>query len=340
MDDPRVPLVAFTRRAVRRVAARARAAGERLGSFWLGRADPVRLDAFRVVFAANLLLYTLTWSQYGEEWLTSRGFHLSSGAAGVYGPVLPPLPSFVLPIFLAVYVGAIVTTLLGLWLPGSVWVTLLCLGYVTFADPLSAFTINRLFLAGFAALALSEGGAWFRLGRPEALTPSVWPIRVLQATLLLQYSSAGWCKAAHGPWLYDPTVLFTQVWGYYRTAFASFLIVTLPLWAWGIMQWSALVFEACAPILFGFRRLRPLAFAWGASFQILVAFTMDRLILFSLQLLCFYVLFAEDQFLHRIRAWFRRVSLFGAHDAKVAATIADVPPQAGNGAPGSPRSGP
>ncbi len=295
---------------------RARVMAGRSYSFWLGPQDPVRLDAFRVVFAATLLLYTLTWGQYGGEWLTSRGFHLSNHAAGAYWPVLPPLPPWALAPFLMAYLGAIVATLLGLWLRLSVWLTWLGVGYVTFADPLSAFTMNRLFLVGFAVLALSDGGAWFRLGRPQTPTASVWPIRVLQATLLLQYATAGWCKAAHGPWLQDHTVLFTQVWGYYRTAFASLLITTLPLWAWGLMQWSALIFEACAPILFGVRRLRPLAFVWGASFQVLVALTMDRLILFSLQLLCFYVLFAEDRFLHKLRAWLRRVSGFPSLDTR------------------------
>lgn len=296
-------------------AERARLA-ERVSSFWLGPGDPVRLDAFRVVFAATLLLYTLTWGQYGVEWLTSRGFHLGPEAVGAFWPVVPPLPPWALAPFLLVYVGAIVATLLGLWLQFSVWFAWLGLAYVTFADPLSAFSLNRLFLAGFAVLALSDGGAWFRLARTPARATSVWPIRVLQATLLLQYATAGWCKAAHGPWLHDHTVLFTQVWGYYRTSFASLLITALPLWAWGAMQWSALVFEACAPILFGIRRLRPLAFVWGASFQILVALTMDRLILFSLQLLCFYVLFAEDQFLHNLRAWFRRVSGFPSLDTR------------------------
>jgi hypothetical protein len=140
----------------------------------------------------------------------------------------------------------------------------------------------------------------------------VWPIRILQSTLLIQYFTAGWCKILLGPWLHDSHVLWSQAQGWYRTEAAGLAFQYLPPALWGAMQWSALCFELLAPVLFGFRRLRPVGFLMGGAFQILTAVMMHQLVYFSLQMLCFYLLFVDDAVLHRLRAamlsWWGRLT--------------------------------
>ena len=53
---------------------------------------------------------------------------------------------------------------------------------------------------------------------------SAWPLRVLQATLLVGYATAGLCKVFHGNWLGDADILWTQVQGSYRTETAAWLL--------------------------------------------------------------------------------------------------------------------
>ena len=276
-----------------------------LAGFLFGPSDPVRVDAFRAAFAASLLAYFAAWWSDPYEWLTEEGFHVSSAALG--WPAAPLLPAAALPLFGIVLFGAIVAVVVGLGLPYATWAVLALVVYVTFADAGSAFTMNKLYIAGFAVLAVAGPGAYFRIrGRGPDPAPSAWPLRILQAVLLLHYGTAGLCKVLHGTWIADPLTLFSQAQGQYRTDACAWLLRNLPLDAWKLMQHSALAFELLAPVLFAVRRLRPLAFAWGAAFQLLVALTMKDLIYFSAQMMTFYVLFMDDATLHALRAWWRR----------------------------------
>jgi hypothetical protein len=215
--------------------------------------------------------------------------------------VAPPLPAAALPAFVALLFSSIAAVIVGLELAWTTPLVLLLVSYLTYVDPLSAFTLNRLYIASFAILScVPLGSYWSLRGRVQA-PQSVWPIRVLQATLLVQYCTAGWCKLAHGNWLGDSYVLWSQTQGWYRTDLAALVLRHLPAGAWPAMQWAALVFELLAPLLFGVRRLRPLAFLMGGAFQGLVALLMHQLVYFSLQMLCFYVLFVDDARLHRLR---------------------------------------
>jgi hypothetical protein len=270
-------------------------------AFLAGPTDAIRLDFFRVALASSLLVYVVAWGSHASEWLTSRGFHVSAAAAGVYQPVLPPLPPALLPVFAAFYLGAIVSLIVGFKVRGAVLGSLAGTMYVTFADPLSAFSLNRIYIVALAILACVPLGAHLSVGSAPTGQHSVWPIRVLQATIVLQYFMAGVCKAMHGDWLESPLVLWTQAMGYYRTDVAAFFLRMLPPGAWAAMQHTALGFELLAPVLFGVRRLRPVAFLLGAAFQVLSALLMDRLVYFGLQLLAFYVLFVDERSLHAIR---------------------------------------
>lgn len=273
--------------------------------FLLGPADSIRLDAFRVAFASALLLYLAAWWQEPYEWLTREGFHVSAARSPL--PTFPLLPAGAVPLFGVLMFAAVGAVIAGWRLP---WSTVAALGfviYVTFADSAAAFTMNKLFIAGLTILALGPTGSFLRV-RAESprATQSVWPIRVLQATLLVQYWAAGWCKVLHGTWLQDPLTLFSQAQGYYRTDLASWMLRNLPLDAWTAMQHSALAFELLAPLLFAVRRLRPLGYVWGGAFQIGTALMMKDLIYFSVQMMSFYLLFMDESNLHALRDRARR----------------------------------
>ncbi|MCX6853507.1 MAG: HTTM domain-containing protein [Verrucomicrobia bacterium] len=117
------------------------------------------------------------------------------------------------------------------------------------------------------------------------------PIRVIQATLLLQYLASGLGKVFVGDWINYDDVLLTHVQGLYRTDFAAWCLRTLPIWTWTVMQWAALLFELEAPILFCVRKLRPVAFVVGMGFHLMIALMMKDLIFFSAQMWTFYALF-------------------------------------------------
>lgn len=257
--------------------------------FWLGSMDPIRIETFRVLLGLCLLLYIAAWWHHAQEWLTPMGFHLSTAALRNYAPALPLLPPSLLPWFGLLLFGSIGAFVLGWKLPWTTWVVLGCVTYVTFADILSAYTINSLFIVSLFILALNA--------RERA-----WPVRVLQATLLIQYFTSGWAKIHPGDWLKHSDVLWTQVQGWYRTDFASWLLGILPMKGWALMQYGALSFELLSPLLFVIRPLRKIAFLWGVAFHLMIALTMHLLIFFSLQMLCFYILFVEPETLHRLRA--------------------------------------
>jgi hypothetical protein len=263
-------------------------------TFWYGGVDPIRLVAFRWAFAWSLLFYVVTWLRHGPEWLTEAGFHPSSS---VYAPRLPLLSEALLWPFALVYCGAALSIALrptaGRHLRIATAAVLGGTIYITLADPVSAFTLNRLFIVGFLVLLLAPSP------RSEPPRQTAWPVRVLQGTLILQYLGAGACKALWGDWLDRSDVLWTQVQGVFMTDVAAALVRWLPPWGWTTIQHLALGFEVAAPVLFLVRRLRPVAFVLGLGMHAIIAATMAQLIWFSLQMACFYLLFVEPR---RLRA--------------------------------------
>jgi hypothetical protein len=206
-----------------------------------------------------------------------------------------------LPAFGLLMFGSIVAVLIGWKVHVCTWLVLGFITYVTFADLAAAFTINNIFISAFAVLAVVPKGAYWSVGPSRPIRQSVWPIRILQAALLTQYCTAGLCKVLHGTWLQQPLTLWTQTKGVFRTDLDSWMLRSIPLGMWSWLQYGALAFELLAPVLFVFRRLRPIALFWGVAFHLGIALTMKDLIYFSLQMLCFYVLFLDDTFLHAVR---------------------------------------
>ncbi|WP_395735912.1 DUF1552 domain-containing protein [Prosthecobacter sp.] len=290
------------------LTAKAKAKLRDCGEFLVGDADVLPLRVFEILFTLTFLAWMGQCFRTWEEWLTEAGFHLT---ASELNPMGYPAP-FELLTGPGVAGLAGVIGLSGLLMILNKWRRLALLGlfasavYVQGADTMSAFTLNKLYVAVYGILLMTPGYIWnASAGR---FVGSVLGLRVIQATLLLQYLAAGVGKAFKGDWLKYSDVLHTQVQGVYRTNMAAWLLRVLPAWSWTVMQWMSLLFELEAPVLFCIRKLRPIGFVLGIGFHVVIALVMKDLIFFSAQMITFYALFVsadEWRWLGRkaVRAW-------------------------------------
>ncbi len=270
-------------------------------SFWheflFGPIPAVRLAVFEKVFASTFLIYMVAWLHNGcYEWLTDYGFHYTVDIVGRgYPNPWPTLPTSMVPAFVFVLLGSTICFIVGYKRNLMIWVVLLCAQYVQLVDQPSAYTLNKLYIVGFFLCALAPNPQ--KLEGCDELMQSAWPIRILQATLMVHYFCAGACKVIHGGWLDHADILWTHVQGIYRTDIAAWQLQVLPIWVWTILGLSALTFELFAPILFGFRSMRPVAYVWGVGFHLGIAINMEKLIYFSLQMVVFYIVFMNARHL-------------------------------------------
>ncbi len=268
----------------------------------LGPVPAIRLESFRWMLTFALLIYTLAWSMDASEWLTAAGYHVSPAASqGLQLPVLL-LGRVALPVFLVVYIGSMVAILFDLRPRLFSFVVFAGLLYVTTADRLAAFSMNKLALVSWLVLLLAP---WPALADADAddqpgQLRSAWPVRVLQATLLLEYLGAGVCKL-RGDWLDSSKVLWLQAQDVYMTDLSAWMVRELPVWLWAGLQHGSLAFELFAPILFCVRRLRPLGFGLGLAMHLGIGLMMYRVGFFSLAMVAYYVLFADERRLLSLR---------------------------------------
>ena len=72
-------------------------------------------------------------------------------------------------------------------------------------------------------------------------------MRIIQATLLIQYFTAGTCKLVYGNWLESTTVLWSQSQGVFRTELCGWLLANVEQKWWALVQYQALLFELTVP---------------------------------------------------------------------------------------------
>jgi hypothetical protein len=264
--------------------------------FWHAPISPLPLAAFRQAFLWSMLIYFVAWARYAPEWLTKAGYHPDRSIDPPNAPGLPLLPEWALPVVGVVFFGALLADLFGFGRRWTIWILLVGAIYALLVDPIAAFTINRLFVIGLIILAIAPEP------HGEPAVQRAWPVRMLQVTVVAQYFASGLCKTINGDWWTTDDVLWTQVQGVYMNDFAAWLVRTLPDWGWVVLEQIALWFELLAPLLFGIRRLWPVAVVLGIGLHLVVAATMDQLIYFSLQMICFYVLFVPNAWLERFDA--------------------------------------
>jgi hypothetical protein len=276
--------------------------------FWYGDVDAIRLSALQQGLAFTLLIYVVTWSRNAEEWLTAAGFHPSTAADAYNAPQLPLLPPALLPVAGVLFFGSLAAFVFGIKRRITTVLVLLCVVYITWVDQISAFTLNRLFIITFLIFSFAPPARPSSTGDDDADGPALqtaWPLRMVQVLLVCHYFASGLCKLIQGDWGKGNDVLWTQLQGFYMTDFAAWLVRTVPMDAIALMQHSALGFELAAPLLFGIRRLRPLAFAYGIGFHIVIALCMYQLIFFSAQMIALYLVFVPPAWLHRAVARLR-----------------------------------
>ncbi len=277
-----------------------------LDEFCLGGVDPVRLDTYRRCLAVTFLIYMVIRFTHASEWLTDYGFHLTPEDmhGGVPSP-WPTMPGELVPLFGIVLFGSVGCLIAGYQVRWMTWVALACSLYVLHVDWCTVGTLNRLYVVFFTVLAASPRPRRIDLGDGTTRElQSVWPIRILQATMLIQYFCAGSCKVFQGSWHWDaPDVLWAQAQGLHRTDLCAVLLNTLPKWAWALMMYGGLLFELLSPVLFTNKRLVPLGVAWGITFHLGIALLMKGLIYFSLQMIAYYILFLSPETLIALRSW-------------------------------------
>jgi hypothetical protein len=271
----------------------------RASEWALGPVPAIRLESFRWTFTLALLVYTLAWSLEAREWLTSASYHLSPAASGGLQLPVPLLGRAALPVFLILYIGSMVGILLDVRPRACAYVVFVGLLYVTTVDRLASFSMNKLALVAWLILLLAPWPSREAKDDPPQLR-SAWPLRILQATLLLQYFGAGICKL-RGDWLSSSKVLWLQAQDIYMTELSAWMVREVPSGAWAAMQHGSLAFELLAPILFCVRRLRPLGFAWGLAMHLGIGLMMYRVGYFSLSVVAYYVLFADERRLLALR---------------------------------------
>ncbi len=309
---------------------------DRLVEFFFQTVDPIRLDFFRRGMALSFLVYMAWWFGMDRyEWLTAEGFHYDAISERQHIPARwPLLHTWAVWPFATVLFTALVGMITGFKPRLATAVALVCSLYLHWVDNISAFTINKLFTMSCVVIMLAPSPRDYPL--PDGSTRRmqvVWPVRVLQLTIMIQYFGAGYCKAftpkagwitgaydvihhtvrlrlgtaweAMGDVRFHPDVLYTHLQGIYRTDLAAWMLNHLPLWSITAMMISALLFELLAPLLFGVKKLRPIAFAWGAGFQLMIALTMNKLFFFSFELVMFYFLFVSVPTLHKLAVWQR-----------------------------------
>lgn len=287
-DDDRSPFAAAATMAV---------------DFWFAAVAPERLRLFQRLFTLTFFIYLLGWTSAATEWLTVKGFHLSAEAtSAAYPSPAPALPVAWLGPFLVLLFGV---TILGILDVGgrATRIALCALAwYVQMVDQPASFTLNKIYVVFFFVLAVASAPAEASPSTtPAADAPaprrwqSAWPIRCIQATLLIQYCTAGICKAAWGDWLFRTDVLFTHTVGIYRNELAAWVVHHMPGPFWVVFAWGALLFELFAPVLFMVKRLRVVGMLWGIGFHAGVALLMHDLIFFSEQMICIYILFVSEE---------------------------------------------
>jgi len=247
-----------------------------------------------------------------REWLTAWGFHLNAQelrALGYPDP-FPLMEAWMVPVFAALALGSATAIICNWHRRIALVVAFGCALYAQGVDFMSAYSLNKLFIAVYALLATAPGYHC----NPDTcrLSISAAPIRIIQLTLMVQYLTAGISKCSPGDWLKYNDVLWTQVQGIHRTDLAAWMLRNLPMWPWTVMQWTALIFELTAPLLFAVRRLRPAAFILGIGFHVMIALLMKTLIFFSLQMFSFYALFVTADQWRAVGGWLgKRVSELG-----------------------------
>jgi hypothetical protein len=267
-----------------------RSAWERVLDFWFRPMDPLPLRVFEIMLCTSMAYYFSGHLKTPDFWLGERGYHVSARATSAHYITPPPLPpeAWLNGIIAAFYLICVLY-ILGIGRRLLAWVLFAVAVYIQAMDQPSSFTVNRMFIVSFFFLAL-QPKEFVIEGKRRV---SGFIIRFFQATLLVQYSTAGICKMYSGDWLESASVVWTQSQGHYKTPLAAWAVNDMPMFMWWGLAASSLVFEFAAPLFFICKRSRMAAIVFGILFHLSIATLMKDLIFFSLQMITPYVFFLD-----------------------------------------------
>lgn len=261
---------------------------------WYGPTDALALDAFRQVLTLGLVLATLGWYPYADEWLTPGGFRPSPESDPIVAPLAPLLPAWAVTPFFVAYFAAMLAVLFDRGRRAGTCALVAALVYLHLADPLGWSPAHALALLGFSVLALAPPP-----GPAGELV--AWPRRILQAALLLIFAGAG-LDLLRGDWLWDGEVLQLRVAGEGRGGASAWLLANLPAWSWPVLQRLILSYLLLAPALLIPRRIRPLGVGLGAGLLLALALAYPPALHTGVLTLAFLLLFLPLPLLRRVLA--------------------------------------
>lgn len=232
---------------------------------WIGSAVSVflapqplaRLAFLRIGVPLAILGYLSLRMGHAADWLSVEGFSVPfRGQYDWRQPFhLPPLPVWAAWSLCGVLALSGLSLCLGFGTRFSAGLFGACLLYITLADRLASFTVNKLGVVLIIALFFSPCGKAYSLDawkvtaeeKPSFVT---WGnVRFFQVLLVLMYAMTGVAKWK-GEWLTEPMLLWTHLHGSYQTSTSYLLARHLPMEAWPVLRWVVLGFELLAPLWF------------------------------------------------------------------------------------------
>lgn len=178
-----------------------------------------------------------------------------------------------------------------------------------------------LFLACFASL----GERWSidaflrtRRGQPTRQPAEIWPLRLMQLTVVSVYLFSMPAKPSDDPAWIDGTAIYyvmaSENWG----RFPELAPLFYSGWLGPLLTWGTLAIEGLFCVLVWPSRTRPYALAALASLQLGIAVLVGHVFNFNLAMLISFLLFVPDQVLERIGERLRALRLRVAARAVVA----------------------
>ncbi len=245
---------------------------------WIDAPMPaVRIEFVRVFAPLATLGFMSMRLIHADEWLGEAGFRVPKLPHVPHQPLwIPPLPNDLAWLLVTVMVVSGLLTSAGYRTRKSALVFASTLVFVALSDRPSAFTVSKISPVIMIAIACSPAGnrfgfdAWTRLRQGEELGPAIVPlapIRFLQAFLSTFYCASGVAKAG-SDWLTTPLVLYSHLHDSYQTIVSFLAAQYIPGPVWTPLQYSVLVYEMGAPILFAYKHTRLPTVLYGVSMHI------------------------------------------------------------------------
>jgi hypothetical protein len=291
-------------------------------SFWFSRFDPLSVGMARIwlgtlILLEYLALYPTWWRNYSRHGAASVD-HMAWPTTTWFGQVVPnefkaslfywAEPFVSLDLFWWLAVVAALGFIVGF---RTRWCTVLL-----FASELSMAHSNRMFVNGensvFVMLlfysCFAPMGArlsvdhWLARRRApaaaeaEADWPMIWPVRLMQINLALIYLISLPHKLSFPEWI-DGTAIYRSLamsmWS--RWPWPEVLYGGLGHALSWIATMSTVVIEGAFPLLVWFRRTRPYVLASAAFLHVMLVFTLQNMVYFTVSMVCAFWLFVPAE---------------------------------------------